>query len=472
MSINQLYRTIATRYGKTKFFVNDTGALSQSLMLYGEWAQNELIFMKALIPAGSTVLDVGAYIGTHTLAFAQFTGPNGNVVSIEPQNQSFALLEENVSVNGLKNVRMEHAAAADYVGILYGTPIEITEKVSFGSAALSRAAVSERGLVAHDQERENLISVDVLTIDSLKLASCALIKIDVESLEDLVICGAKKTIKRLSPVIYAECNSVASGIKTFEVLRQLGYMVRLHVVDAFNVDNFRGNTNNIFGTAKEVALVGVMGSQSSCIDEIQPRKCELILKIESADDLVLGMLNKPQYVGEILGKGAAARSGGDVWIRETRLLLDARDHANQVAHLSRLEAEAARAAKEVADRELKAVTQEVEAARAAKEVADRELKVVTQEVEAARAAMEIADRECARMQLDADASLAHMEAAMLQARFAREEADQAVARLEDLSRRYDEIQISLIQAQDDLDRYRQEVAIVTPEKPPEFTQGE
>jgi multidrug resistance efflux pump len=76
------------------------------------------------------------------------------------------------------------------------------------------------------------------------------------------------------------------------------------------------------------------------------------------------------------------------------------------------------------------------------------------------------------MQLDADASLAHMEAAMLQARFAREEADQAEANLEDLSRRYDEIQLSLSQAEAELVRARQEVAIGTPGKVPEFTQGE
>ena len=62
------YRAVRARYGEMTVFANDTGAVSRSLAEYGEWAENELAFMRKLVPPGATVIDVGAYVGTHTLA--------------------------------------------------------------------------------------------------------------------------------------------------------------------------------------------------------------------------------------------------------------------------------------------------------------------------------------------------------------------------------------------------------------------
>jgi FkbM family methyltransferase len=405
------------------FFANDIGAVSQSLQTYGEWAENELGFLKTLIPQGATVVDVGAYIGTHTLAFAHFVGPDGRVISIEPQDESFTLLKKNVAANRLTNIQLEHAAAADHVAALYTSPIHIAEKESFGSAALSRFDVSPLGISAErNQQREELISVKMLTIDSLELSSCVLMKIDVEGFEDLVIAGAEQTIKRLSPVIYAECNSVANGMKTFEIMHKFGYAVRMHLVDAFNQDNFLGVAKNIFGSAREVALVGVSGTQISCINEIQLRPCELLLRIESADDLVLGMLNKPQYISEVLQIGAAACSGGDVWIKETRSFRNERDEARQIAHQALEEAQQAR--------------HEADVARAEKEMAVRER-------DEARQIVHQALEEAQQARHEADVARAHMEAAMLQARFARDEADQAESNLAALLKRYEDLRTSL-----------------------------
>ncbi len=399
MSVESLFRTVDSRYGRMTYFANDIGAVSQSLENYGEWAENELAFMKALIPPGATVVDVGAYIGTHTLAFAHFVGPEGRVISIEPQGETFALLKRNVAAKRLRNVRLKHAAAADHVGTLYASPIHIPAKESFGSAALDRFDLPPAGIAARrNQQREELIRVRALTIDSLQLGSCTLMKIDVEGFEDLVISGAKRTIKRLSPVIYAECNSIENGLKTFGIMRELGYEVRMHVVDAFNHNNFLGLTKNIFGPAREVALVGVSGMQLAIVDEMRPRPCELILKIACADDLALGMLNKPQYTCEVLQISGAARSGGDAWLRETSAALSERDKARDIAHQ--------------------------------------------------------AQQEACQARTEADASRAQMEAAVLQARLAREATDQAEAKLADLFQRFEKLRTSLDEARANLVRAR------------------
>jgi FkbM family methyltransferase len=313
-----LFQTLDTRYGRFTVFSNDSGAVGQSLVRYGEWAENELAFLRALIGEGVTVLDVGAYIGTHALAFSRFVGPSGNVVCIEPQTRAFDLLKANIEANGLKNVQLENAVASFALGSVVIPSIEIETPASYASASLLQALSPELngpGTIT-SALGPNEMKVPAISIDSLNLASCALIKIDAEGMEYLVLRGAPLTIKRCSPIIYAECNSLENGLKTYALMKAAGYEVRAHVVAAFNPDNFRGTRKDIFNGGHEVALVGVPGAALSRIERYPIRSCELLLTIDTADDLALAMLNKPQYVTEVLRLGLAAQSGGNRWIDE------------------------------------------------------------------------------------------------------------------------------------------------------------
>jgi radical SAM superfamily enzyme with C-terminal helix-hairpin-helix motif len=112
MYSDDLLETVNSRYGQVTFFANDTGAITDSLRKYGEWAENELSFMLSMVREGDTIIDVGAYIGTHALAFARHLGEAGLVVSIEAQTSSFEVLSRNIAANGLKQVRLEHAVAS------------------------------------------------------------------------------------------------------------------------------------------------------------------------------------------------------------------------------------------------------------------------------------------------------------------------------------------------------------------------
>jgi len=319
MSDDTLSETVHARQGDLRFFVNDSGALTQSLRKYGEWAENELTFIRRFISPGSTVLDIGAYIGTHTLAFSRAVGADGHVLAVEAQTKTFDLLQKNVAANGLANVRLEHAAVGDTSQSVNIVPIDITNPESFGSMPVRLVADTEA-----TQTQAPGIEVRMLTIDELQLQTCALIKIDAEGAEDIILKGAPQTLKTLAPVIYAECNSVESGLRSITVLKDAGYDVRLHVVDAFNPHNFRGDAENIFGPAREVALVGIPKTRLAEIDQLKPEPCELILRVEDADDLVLGMLNKPQYPGEVLSAGVAAADGGSAWMDEA--------HAQKLEH--------------------------------------------------------------------------------------------------------------------------------------------
>lgn len=77
------------------------------------------IFLPAIpeytLPPDAVVLDVGAHIGTFALMAAR-RAPRGRVFAVEASRETFALLAENVAMNGLDNVTTSHAALADRVG--------------------------------------------------------------------------------------------------------------------------------------------------------------------------------------------------------------------------------------------------------------------------------------------------------------------------------------------------------------------
>ncbi len=315
-------KSISTRYGDMTYFAKDSGAIRLSLEKYGEWAENEISFIKKFLQDGDTVIDVGAYIGTHTLAFARHVGLGGSVIAIEAQKTTHQLLIRNIEANALANVRIENAIAGAQVGDRDLLAINPDSSDSFGSASVL-AAVPDVTTGVTDSSH---LSVRQITLDSLDLRQCQLIKIDAEGMEHFVLQGASSTLRRLSPVIYAECNSLDGGLKTWEILKGEGYQVFAHVVDAYNEQNFMANPLDIFSGAREVALVGVQGKNLEMCRAYVSRKCEMVLELETADDLALALFNKPQYVPEILRTCAAARTGG-------ALILDT--HDNQKLEIER-----------------------------------------------------------------------------------------------------------------------------------------
>ncbi|MFG1432370.1 FkbM family methyltransferase [Xanthobacter sp. V2C-8] len=295
-----LVEDVEGRYGIIRFFAKDT-VIGAALRLYGEWAENELRFFHHFIPRGGTVLDVGAFIGTHALAFAWMVGREGQVLSFEPQARSFALLEENVRANALDQVQLHHAAVGSAPGHINLEPMNIDDTINFGGLTVHEV---QAGGGALEEEK-----AEVVTIDSLGLARCDFIKLDVEGTEDAALRGAERTITRLRPVIYAECNSLADAARSFAELKSFGYALFLHVVDAFNPASQTGEPHNIFGTSREAGLIGVPPERRAEAAGLTDPSWQLF-ELNTLDDLAYALLQKPQYFDEVLRTGSAARAGG------------------------------------------------------------------------------------------------------------------------------------------------------------------
>src|SRR5262249_40407437 len=153
----------------------------------GEWAQAEIEFLLDFMGSGDVVLDVGAFIGTHTLAFADRVSPRGNIYAFEPQPVFFEVLKKNIGQNVLSNVRLFNVALSEEVGQKVVYEIDVQDSQNFAGTSLQ-----EFSSAPHDTARYHHISVAI--VDQLGLESCNLIKIDAEGMEINILRGAQQTI--------------------------------------------------------------------------------------------------------------------------------------------------------------------------------------------------------------------------------------------------------------------------------------
>ena len=243
---------VETRHGRMMVRRNDK-YIGDMLARYGEYVPKETRVLSRLMPAGGVAVDVGANIGATSLAIAEAGGESGVVIAFEPQRQLYYMLCGNVALNGAKNVYCLHKAAGAKAGAVLVPELDLGREGNFGGLSLLDAE-------AYSKDHE-MIPVDMMRIDDLRLSRCDLIKIDVEGMELEVLEGASETIKGHMPTICVEDNRPALVPRLVAWLDQAGYLVFQHFPPLFSEDNFRGEQENIYGETVSANLVCVHASR-------------------------------------------------------------------------------------------------------------------------------------------------------------------------------------------------------------------
>jgi FkbM family methyltransferase len=136
-----------------------------------------------------TVVDIGANQGLYTMLFSQLVGPQGTVVSFEPEADMYRALVDNVSRNRATNVEYHNVALGSKAG----------------TATLSRSLVhggDNRLAPGHNENTSRKESVPVNTLDELVGGrSVDFIKIDVQGWEGEVFHGMKSVLENNRAVL-------------------------------------------------------------------------------------------------------------------------------------------------------------------------------------------------------------------------------------------------------------------------------
>jgi len=287
---------VATRYGKMRILESDQ-IVSGSLALYGEWAEDEMSLLAGFISPGSCVLDVGAFIGTHTLAFARLVGPHGKVYAFEPRREVYAVLSENIATNDCRNVSALNIGLGSRHARLMLPRIDLASQGNFGGLQLAGNAEVRDGY-----------EIEVSTLDALDIGRIDLIKLDVEGMERQVLDGAVQSIRRHQPILFCECNSINAGADLLEFCKDNGYAAYAFLASAFNPDNFNRIEEDIFEDSRELGLLLIPVSKLEV--DAQTGVSSRLCRVETLEDLVLPLLHKPQYAHEVLATTAAGSALG------------------------------------------------------------------------------------------------------------------------------------------------------------------
>ena len=245
------------RHGKMLYNINDM-YIGRSLDLYGEFSEGEIDIFKQMVRPGQVVVEVGANIGTHTLFLSQQVGPTGIVLAFEPQRIVFQTLCANLALNSVMNVDCRQAALGAEPGEIRVPSIDYRRPGNFGGLSLGEWQQGE--------------IVPLITLDSLQLGRCHLIKIDVEGMEKQVLQGALSTITRFKPLLYVENDRKEKSLELVQYLTNLGYDMYWHAPPLFNANNFAQNPENVFG---EIVSLNML-----CIHRSIPQKLEGFQKVE------------------------------------------------------------------------------------------------------------------------------------------------------------------------------------------------
>lgn len=135
---------------------------------------------------GDVVVDVGAHIGRYTILGSKLVGPNGKVIAIEAEPNSFQMLNRNIRLNRLTNViPLNCAAYSEETRLKLYEP---SADVSVYNTVMPKRAGSDSRYV--EVQASTLDSI----LDSVDIGNVNWIKIDVEGAELEVLKGAANTL--------------------------------------------------------------------------------------------------------------------------------------------------------------------------------------------------------------------------------------------------------------------------------------
>ena len=186
--------------GGLKWTLDLNEGIDLSIYLFGAFERDLVRSYQKLIPAGATVLDIGANIGTHTLPLAQHVGPNGHVVAIEATEYACMKLRKNLSLNPqlVTRAKLVHALLTASDDATPETAIQSSWPLVDGEATHDMTCGALKPV-----SDARVCRLDTL-VNELGLKSVDWIKLDVDGHELTVLQGARECLEKYRPGIFME----------------------------------------------------------------------------------------------------------------------------------------------------------------------------------------------------------------------------------------------------------------------------
>jgi FkbM family methyltransferase len=153
----------------------------------------------------------------------------------------FQALCANVALNSCANVFTHQVAVGAAPGTIVVPSLDPRQPNNYGGLSLLDPQPGE--------------TVPLWTIDELKPRDCQFIKLDIEGMEVEALRGAAATIDRFRPILYVENDRRARSAELIDLLQRYAYRLYWHLPRLYNPNNFRADSENIFGNKVSVNMI-------------------------------------------------------------------------------------------------------------------------------------------------------------------------------------------------------------------------
>lgn len=186
------------RTGLCKFITLDRGNykihffptnLSQELWINPSRRADDETFLSAYLKEGDFYLDIGANVGTLALHAASFVGSGGAVVAFEPHPATYKYLTGNIQANPGFPISTYNMALGDTPGVAYLTDL---------SADDTNSISGNSGIPITVMRLDDVSEVRAF----ITTREIALLKVDVEGYEKMVLDGGQNVLSRTKVVMF------------------------------------------------------------------------------------------------------------------------------------------------------------------------------------------------------------------------------------------------------------------------------
>jgi len=262
---NSPFSLTKARAGLLLTITSDT-TVSENIRTLGHWAWDHIEIFKILTGSEGTFVDVGSYIGHHSVAMLNFLQGKGFVVSLEGHPQMAEICAFNMQMQNFDNwVVIESLISNDRLP--YELPYEeFTESHNFGSLSLIKPQ-SEFG------EAKFKVMSETLDAALQGFDKIDLIKMDVQYAELFAIQGSQFILQKFFPHLFIEIAPRAMKEKAnydyrsiYHLLIGLGY--RIFDVLGCPISHGRNSSPELYGPDIEWDIVAIHESKLNVLKRI------------------------------------------------------------------------------------------------------------------------------------------------------------------------------------------------------------
>jgi len=216
--------------------------IGKSILTTGFWAHKDLDLIKKLCAklllnkSTITFYDVGANIGTHTLALSKTFGEKIKIRAFEAQSSVFNMLCGTLALNNIYNVYPHHLAVSDKDNQIIKMDLpDYTKKNNFGGFEVLPPQTSDNQSMSRSGKTE---LVKTVKLDSFE-ESVDFIKMDIEGMEHLAMQGATGVLENHRPYLFVEIIKTDKN-QLFALLKKCNYRIYILEWDALCIPDELG----------------------------------------------------------------------------------------------------------------------------------------------------------------------------------------------------------------------------------------